>query len=113
MTYNFEFDNDFRGVGAAPFFKLKSKKMEKEIFNSINDKLELLKSHVIGIREAVNEIVKDYEKDRKITKKEACKILGCTYPTLITYIKSGDLKTYKVGNSEKLSEKEVNEYLNR
>ena len=87
--------------------------MENETLNRINEQLEILKSHVIGIREAVNKIVKDYEKDRKITKKEACKILGCTYPTLITYIKSGELKTYKVGNSEKLSEKEVNEYLNR
>lgn len=75
----------------------------------------MLEQDIKEIKESLKDIKESLNivKDRKITKKEASDLIGCSYRTLIKRIENGDLNVYKDAGSEKLSYNEVVEYINR
>lgn len=48
-----------------------------------------------------------------LTRKEACKRLHISLPTLSTLIKSGEIKVSVIGNSYRFSEKHIMDLINK
>jgi len=74
---------------------------------------QLLEGFRTIIREELNLKAEEIrKKPRSMTRKETCKILNCSLPTLDKHLNSGRIKSQKVGRKIYIPESSISNFLN-
>ena len=78
-------------VKAEKNIELFSAVFERSVEAAVSDRLAAIESKIEGLTKLLTCFLTRAEDEVMLNKKEACELLGITYPTLRAYIKRGTL----------------------